>query len=193
MREMGISPTWTQQLASKLARRAPATLSDEGAQRAAVAVVIAGTDDPAILFVKRRERAGDPWSGHVAMPGGFASPTDQSAARTAARETLEETGLDLGGAEPLGALDDVYPRTSHLPKVIVTPVVFAVAGRHPVSPSDEAERAAWVSVADLLKDGNRGSISLVRGGVTVNFPSINVDGLSIWGLTERVLSQLFSL
>lgn len=178
-------------LQAELQRRTPATLSDGEAQRAAVAVIVTAEADPALLFVKRRERAGDPWSGHVAFPGGFAAPSDPSPEATAARETLEETGLVLE-AGSLGRLSDVYPRTVHLPRVIVTPVVFLARDRSPVAASPEVERALWLPVAELRDPANRGTLSLDRPDGNRTFPTINVGGLAIWGLTERILSELLT-
>lgn len=57
-------------LTDALLRREPKALEAKGARHAAVAVVITEDRDAALLFVKRRERAGDPWSGHIAFPGG---------------------------------------------------------------------------------------------------------------------------
>ena len=183
-----------QRLRSALARRTPATLHDEQAQRAAVAVVATVEDTPSILFVKRGERAGDPWSGHVAFPGGFRSPADDSAAATAVREAAEETGLDLAGlGERLGPLDDVYPRSVRLPKVIVTPVVFLVTGRPAVSARAEVERAEWIEVAEVFDPANRRPYVLHAGESQLVFESIQVRGLTIWGLTERILSQIANL
>ena len=181
-------------LRAALARRTAATLADAEAQRAAVAVVVAGAADPAMLFVKRREREGDPWSGHVAFPGGFSSPGDASPAVTAARETEEETGLALSRlGEQIGVLDDVYPRSRLLPKVIVTPVVFVVPDRLPVTASDEVERAFWLPVADLYASENRRPLVLELPTGRQEFDSIVLDGHTIWGLTERVLSQIATI
>ena len=56
-----------------IARLAPRDVRppDDGRRRAAVAAVI--HDDPAgprVLLMKRVERASDPWSGHISLPGG---------------------------------------------------------------------------------------------------------------------------
>lgn len=183
--------SYAERLREALRRRAPATVLSEGAHRAAVAVIVADPADPALLVVKRRERVGDPWSGHAALPGGFASANDATLEDTAAREAWEETGLEIARLGPaLGRLDDVLPRSVELPRVIVTPVVFAIDSRLPVSASSEVERAAWVRIADLYHARHRGTLGLdVRGERRV-FTAIHVDGLSIWGLTERILSQL---
>ena len=52
--------------------------------------------DPEVLFIKRAPRVGDKWNGHVALPGGKRDPEDSDDAVTAAREALEEVGIDLG-------------------------------------------------------------------------------------------------
>ncbi|KAA8497434.1 hypothetical protein FVE85_1163 [Porphyridium purpureum] len=50
--------------------------------------------DLEVLFIQRAARSDDPWSGHLALPGGKrdGGETDLD---TAIRETLEEVGLDL--------------------------------------------------------------------------------------------------
>jgi 8-oxo-dGTP pyrophosphatase MutT (NUDIX family) len=186
--------SFVQQLRETLRRRAPATLDDEAAQRAAVAIVVTDEVDPALLLVKRRERAGDPWSGHAALPGGFQSAADADAAFTAERETEEETGLALAATgERLGALDDVYPRSVYLPRVIVTPWCFSVPGRIDVTPSAEIERALWVPIRDIAAPENRRPYSLDLAAGRREFDSIRVETLVVWGLTERVIAQLLTV
>jgi 8-oxo-dGTP pyrophosphatase MutT (NUDIX family) len=181
-------------LAEALARRAPATLDDELAQRAAVAVVVSREEAPAVLFVKRGQRSGDPWSGHVAFPGGFRSAQDDSSSATAIRETEEETGLSLATlGQRLGTLDDVYPRSVRLPRVIITPEVFAVAGRPPVYARAEVEKAVWVPVSEVFDPANRHPFVLHLPESRVTLVSIVVQDLTIWGLTERVLNQIANL
>ena len=181
-------------LRSVLTRRVVATLDDVAAQRAAVAIVVTGEAEPGVLLVKRQVRAGDPWSGHAAFPGGFSSADDQDATATAEREAEEETGLPLARVgERLGRLDDVYPRSVHLPRVIVTPCVFAIRQRLPVAPSAEIERALWVSVAQLVDAANRRPFMLELPTGRREFESIQVESLVIWGLTERIISQFVTL
>jgi len=177
-------------LTAALGRREPQALKEEGARHAAVAVVVTEEKDAALLFVKRREREGDPWSGHIAFPGGHAEPGESPVA-TAQRETLEETGLALGRVgRALGRLDDVYPRSVYLPKIIVTPVAFAVPSRLEVRPSEEIEHALWVRAEEVFDPANRKPFVLDRPAGRREFESIHVAGLIIWGLTERILSQL---
>ncbi|MGI9075932.1 MAG: NUDIX hydrolase, partial [Gemmatimonadaceae bacterium] len=91
-------------------------------RRASVAVVLRLGDDAALelLLIKRAEFAGDPWSGHVALPGGRREDTDKSATATAIRETLEETAIDLvRHGRLIGALDELQPRTRALPPIVI--------------------------------------------------------------------------
>jgi 8-oxo-dGTP pyrophosphatase MutT (NUDIX family) len=177
-------------LRAALERRAPATLTDAQAHRAAVAVIVTAGPDPAMLFVKRRERTGDPWSGHVAFPGGFAEPSDGSPMRTAIRETVEETGLTLGPESLLGTLDDVYPRSALLPKVIVTPVAFSVPAPAPVTAREEIAAVMWFPVAQVFAPENRRPLEIPLPSGSRVFESIVIGGVTIWGLTERILAQL---
>src|SRR5215208_5556775 len=69
-----------------LAERPGALAPDDGApRRAAVAIVLRNAGDGVIelLLIKRSEREDDPWSGHIALPGGRHDPTDATLQDTA--------------------------------------------------------------------------------------------------------------
>ena len=156
-----------------------------------MAVIITMEPEPAMLFVRRRERQGDPWSGHVAFPGGYAEPSDGSAVRTAIRETFEETGLSLDSpARLLGTLDDVYPRSAVLPKVIVTPVAFGLPTREPVTAKEEIAAVMWIPVPQLYAPDHRRPLEIRLPTGIRTFESIVIGDVTIWGLTERILAQL---
>jgi 8-oxo-dGTP pyrophosphatase MutT (NUDIX family) len=88
---------------------------------AAVAIVIVPEPD-ALLVVRRAERAGDPWSGQMALPGGRRAE-GEDLLFTALRETEEEVGLVVPPEALLGVLDDVAPLTPMLPPIAVRPFV----------------------------------------------------------------------
>ena len=76
--------------------------------RAAVAVVLGPTSEGLqLLFIERAQHPDDPWSGHIAFPGGRIEADDPSPRAAAERETLEEVGLDLSTAEYWGRVDDL--------------------------------------------------------------------------------------
>ncbi|HEU4700285.1 MAG TPA: NUDIX domain-containing protein, partial [Gemmatimonadales bacterium] len=81
-------------LAAGLAAHRPVTANDPTLRWAAVALVVTPAPD-SMLLIRRAERAGDPWSGHMALPGGRHSRGDADLAATAMRETAEEVGVRL--------------------------------------------------------------------------------------------------
>ena len=182
-------------LATTLAGRPGAIVETEHAvRRAAVALVLrAGVDDALeLLFIKRAEYAGDPWSGHIAFPGGRHEPADRSLEETAVRETREELALDLRAhGRVLGTLDDLHPRTASLPPIVVRPYVAVVAPEVTLVPSSEVALAFWVPLATLqAPDATVESTIELQSGVRWRVPSFVHQGHTIWGMTERILRQL---
>ncbi|HEX6006859.1 MAG TPA: NUDIX domain-containing protein, partial [Burkholderiales bacterium] len=88
----------------------------EGAREAAVALLLRAHDELELLLIKRAEQESDPWSGHVALPGGRRNRHDSDLLHTALRETEEEVGIAVGrDLQLIGALDEVSPRNPRLP------------------------------------------------------------------------------
>jgi len=160
---------------------------------AAVALIVIERNGLEALFIKRAARVGDPWSGQVALPGGRYEPEDGDLLHTAIRETREETGVDLSGAERLGVLDDLYPRTPTLPPVRVRPFVFTIAAAPPLVASDEVERAFWIPLARLAEPGVRRDVKLIVRGEPRIFPAYDLGDDVIWGMTERILTPFLTL
>jgi 8-oxo-dGTP pyrophosphatase MutT (NUDIX family) len=85
----------------------------------------------------------DPWSGHLAFPGGRIDPEDADARAAAERETAEELALDLGGARPVGRLNDVF---GYAESIRVSAFVYALDGSAadpPLRPNYEVQEAFW--------------------------------------------------
>ena len=111
---------------SAFAQHTPEIVSDPPKRRAAVAIVLSdSSSELQVLFIERASREVDPWSGHMAFPGGRVDDTDESPQAAAKRETFEEVGLSLAGCELLGQLDD-SPGLQAPPSAPVLPV-----GWHP--------------------------------------------------------------
>lgn len=169
------------------------------AQAAVVIVLREEPSDDKILIIKRAERRGDPWSGHLALPGGKANAEDGDLLLTAARETSEEVGLDLLGAETsrerfIGQLPLLAPVNPLLPRIEITPLV-AIAPQDLTLNLDsaEVESAFWLSVTELLTSGRSDQYRLDFGTHTKKWPAYPSPAGPIWGITERILSNFLSL
>ena len=166
----------------------------EGLPQAAVAAVFKpGRLDTELLFIERATREGDPWSGHMAFPGGRSEDGDRDSFHTAERETVEELGLDLDPAGRLGSLTDVEGgrATNRLLTVSGHCYWWPESGYPPLEPNEEVADALWVPLSDLLDRGRYIDYWYPPSGST--FPGIQLDDDSkvIWGLTLRFLADLF--
>lgn len=158
---------------------------------AAVALVLRGQADLDVLLIKRAESPRDPWSGHMALPGGRADDSDRDLMHTAERETLEETGLDLAAkGSLLGRLDPVAPGSTRLPPLTITPFVF---GTHPDAQAHahcrEVDAIHWVPLDELRSPETRSTVTIPVPGGPRDFPCYLVDDEVVWGLTYRILEQ----
>jgi 8-oxo-dGTP pyrophosphatase MutT (NUDIX family) len=204
-------------LADRLAAHpGQAFTGEEPARRwAAVAAIlrVRKADELELLVIRRPEKDDDPWSGHMALPGGRRDARDVDLVATAVRETREEVGLDLlRQGRVLGALDDLAPRNPALPPVVVRPFVAQLEQDSLVVPNHEVAAYYWIPLSVLtspsartehvvrIASGPGGNVptSFVREGVETDgvharFPAYAYEGQIIWGLTERVVRQLLSL
>jgi 8-oxo-dGTP pyrophosphatase MutT (NUDIX family) len=179
-----------ERIGDALRGRAPRTI--EGTTHAAaVALVLrhAGRNLEA-LFIKRAEHPSDPWSGHVGLPGGRAESRDEGLVRTAIRETEEEIGLSLAeDLHLLGPLDETRAtaRTKSI-DMKIAPFVFAAEDApDALTLSDEVAATHWIPLAELFDSNHTASVTMQHAGQILRFPAIEVRGLTIWGLTLRML------
>ena len=164
-----------------------------GPSAAVAAVIRIGLSGAEMLFIERSSKKGDPWSGQMAFPGGRMEPPDEHSLATAVRETKEELGLDLSDSLTLGRLSDLEggPRGTRQ-RLRVTPHLFWLSGERPaVTPNHEVAAAVWVSVADLINEERYIQYPYPPLGTDL-WPGIEVEGdRVIWGLTLRMLIDLF--
>jgi putative hydrolase of the HAD superfamily len=79
---------------------------------AAVSLLVrrdAGADPegPSVLLGRRTRRESDPWSGHIALPGGRPETRDRDLMDTALRECGEEAGIHPGRKDVVGGLPEI--------------------------------------------------------------------------------------
>ena len=183
-------------VAERLRARPPERIEGERVSgRAAVAAILRERlpGAPEVLFIRRAERPGDPWSGHMAFPGGKQEPGDPDLASTARRETFEEIGLPLDAhAELLGELDDVpaYAR-GQLTGMVVTPTVWLLRETPVLAPNHEVDEVHWASLPVLMSGELDTTIDYPWQGHTLRLPGYRVGERVVWGLTHRMLSILF--
>jgi 8-oxo-dGTP pyrophosphatase MutT (NUDIX family) len=170
----------------------PATL--KGDERfAAVAAVLRQQEDAEVLLIRRAEQPGDPWSGHMAFPGGRHDPSDRDLLHTAVRETEEEVGLVLGSNDSLGRLDDLHAiARGRRVGLVIAPHVFALQG-DPVLSLNPAEvrEYVWAPLEPLMSGARDTTFSYEYEGSRFSLPAYDVSGHIVWGLTHRMLGVLF--
>lgn len=165
--------------------------------RAAVAVLLrtpARGDEAEVFFIERAVRAGDPWSGHMAFPGGRRDAGDADLLATAVRETHEEVGIDLTRDATLLA------RLSDLPAVlkaagigiVVSPYVFALERDVVHAPNHEVASALWTPFGPLARGELRGVYEYNVQGRSMEFPCHRLGEKVVWGLTWQMLDGLFA-
>jgi 8-oxo-dGTP pyrophosphatase MutT (NUDIX family) len=175
----------------------PTVVEHQRYGRAAVAMLLrerGGACD--VLLIQRSERSDDPWSGHMALPGGRHDPEDRDLWRTAARETHEEVGIDLTDAgDVIGHLDDIQAVARDRPLgLIIRPYVYAL-DREVFPKPDEREVSAtvWLPLPYLLRPEAHGTHIRRFNGVTQEFPAFVYEGYTVWGLTYQMLTGFLAL
>jgi 8-oxo-dGTP pyrophosphatase MutT (NUDIX family) len=147
-----------------------------------------------LLIIKRAERPGDHWSGHLALPGGRAQIEDDGLIVTATRETYEEVGINLfDGGEFIGQLELLVPTNPILPPLEIAPFVAVAPPEFTVRLSEEVAHAFWIAVADLKREGRSAVYSMRFGEVVKKWPAYPTEAGPIWGITERILTNFLSL
>jgi 8-oxo-dGTP pyrophosphatase MutT (NUDIX family) len=180
-----------ERLITQLCRQHPRRASEANRPRAAVALLLVPGPDR-LLLIRRAERDGDPWSGHLALPGGRYHLVDIDLLATAIRETEEETGIRLEREWCRAELDDLVPQTPALPPIMVRPFVFLLTQAIPPGVSNEVVHAAWIPLADLLAVGVRRSRTIEIRGEPRLVEGYHLPEGFLWGMTERILTPVLA-
>mgnify|MGYP001458279517 CR=1 FL=1 len=129
-------------LTEALARHTPRSVPVERLMKqAAVAAVLREPAPGAteLLFIRRATHEADPWSGHMAFPGGRVAPGDPSPLAAAQREAHEEVGLHLPASAKVGELSRVLTA----PRIPIPMVI------HPFTRSVSCSGWRWSSCRTL--------------------------------------------
>ncbi|TMI67762.1 CoA pyrophosphatase [Candidatus Bathyarchaeota archaeon] len=174
----------------KLLSSQPPTRNDGVEAVVGMLLIEKTNNDLEILLEQRAERTGDPWSGHIGLPGGRIKSSDKSPFDACKREVMEEVGIDLGReGELLGSLTPGFPWNR--PELKVQPIIYKLHKRPILRTGSEVVSAFWVALSELPGMRKQSDVSTRLGPRTVD--SFYVDGRVVWGFTFRVLNELLSL
>ena len=152
--------------------------------------VVVARDGVEALMIERSQRPGDPWSGHMAFPGGMVDQEDRNSLAAAQRETLEEIGLDLSAhGRLIGRLSDVASQghRRYRPMAIV-PYVFELKALPPLRLNHEVASIVWVPLRFLRDPANRQHMQWRR----LRLPCYFWQGRRICGLSLMMLDELLA-
>jgi 8-oxo-dGTP pyrophosphatase MutT (NUDIX family) len=164
-------------------------------KRSAVAMILREREGQSeVLMIKRAEHEGDPWSGHMAFPGGRMERQDRHGLDVALRETREEIGHELDPSTCIGRLSEImtHPRLRKRPMVI-SPYLFRLEREARFKPNYEVDEVIWIPVAFLADAGNRDSLTWKGSGASFTLPCYRYEGRTIWGLSLMMLDELLTL
>lgn len=142
-----------------------------------------------LLFIQRAARDDDPWSGHIAFPGGRRCSEDADDMATAIRETREELSIALDDTSQYAALGALHQHpvtkngTEEQGGVLCAYVFFQLQSVTPYQPvPDEREVAAalWVPLHRLERTNATRSVCICP---------VPTDKLSAFG--RRIPKGLF--
>lgn len=163
-----------------------------GEPRAAVAVLVKGlgSDDPRVLLGRREVSHTDPWSGHLALPGGRRDERDRDLLDTALRECREEAGLHIARSRAICALHDELAGRVTGANVPVRPWLVRAEDSDQTGEGDgEMGSWEWFPLSDLDDPSLRTSVEPRPGLV---FPGVvRPGGAILWGMTLRILEILW--
>jgi 8-oxo-dGTP pyrophosphatase MutT (NUDIX family) len=150
------------------------------------AAVLVCLHDDAVLLIRRQDREGDRWSGHVGLPGGRHEQADGSLLDTALRETEEELGF--AALEYGRLLGSAGTLTGRALGVRIAIFVAHLSARPDFALSEEVTAAYWVPLVALLT-GSATVPELTRPVPCYRVPVPDAE-LVVWGITYRILERL---
>lgn len=164
-------------------------------RQAAVTLLLRdGAAGAEILMIKRAEFPGDPWSGHLALPGGRADAEDADLIATAAREMREEVGIHLSTEKSfLGRLETLTPKNPQLPQIEITPLIAFAPAEISLQLSEEVETAFWLPLESLQMAGLSDVYRYPHQNTIIKYPAYPSPHGPIWGITKHILENFLRL
>lgn len=159
---------------------------------ASVCVVLGGPiEAPNICLIRRVRWDGDPWSEHIAFPGGSRKDRE-TASQTVRREVLEEVGLVIDEGAELTQLPQLRIRLAGRDGMLLLDSFLHFVGESPPSfrLGEEVDDAFWVSASSLWDAGKLECLTIGDDGDTLVYPALRIPQGLVFGITLRVLMLL---
>jgi 8-oxo-dGTP pyrophosphatase MutT (NUDIX family) len=161
-------------------------------RHASVCVLVAeALPIPHICFIRRAQWGGDPWSEHIAFPGG-SRLGDETALQTVRREVHEEVGVSISENAELAQLPQLRIRLAGRERLLLLDsFVCHLTGPLPaLRPGPEVASAFWTPVSELWDAQNLDHLVLGDRGDVLVYPAIRLPQGTVFGITLRVLTLL---
>lgn len=131
-------------------------------------------------------------SGQVAFPGGKFEESDMDLKQTALRETFEEIGIRPDTINVIGKLTDLYINPSNF---LVSPFIGYVSDIPDfIIDPREVQKIVTYNLFDLNNAAIRSEKEITfSGGFTLKTPYYDIEGLTVWGATAMMISELNAL
>ncbi|WP_393970951.1 NUDIX domain-containing protein [Oxyplasma meridianum] len=126
-----------------------------------------------ILLIKRMEREDDPWTGQIALPGGFSRPGEMPQ-ETVIREVMEEVNMGFSKESIFAQLEPKSPNRASWVKVY--PFILKAESLTGYSPGPEVSEVRKVRL-DVRVPSHTES----------GYESFIFQDWIVWGLTYRIL------
>jgi 8-oxo-dGTP pyrophosphatase MutT (NUDIX family) len=183
-----------ERIRTRLATHRPEPLQIEARRLAAVAMLLRERrQQPEVLFIRRAEHEGDPWSGDLAFPGGGIEPGDPDPRAAAERETREEIGLRLAPRQYLGQSAELAG--AYLP-ITISCFTYLLEDDPDFRLNGEVVAAFWVPLRTLLEPQRNRLVCFEYRGAQRQHPVIDLPEWSerpLWGITYRLVQQFLAL
>lgn len=168
-------------------------------QKASVALIVREhINGCELLMLKRAIKAGDPWSGHMAFPGGKQESAQEATLDTAIRETFEETAIPLSQTHCIGRLSDLTTRThNNRGLMTISPWIFHMPAHQKIQLNHESQHAIWLPL-DVFTPEQRQQfqwplLRIAGQALTINLPCFRHHQAKIWGLSLIMIDEFMDL
>ena len=158
-------------------------------QKSAVLILLFPVTDKIQTLLIHRPVYDGVHSGQVAFPGGKFEERDIDIERTALRETFEEVGVLSKDIEIIGKLTEIYINPSNF---LVSPFIgFAKKKPDFIIDPHEVQKIITVDLFSLNDTGIKSEKSItLSSGRKIKAPYYEIDGLTVWGATAMIISEL---